>query len=606
MIFRNWVLENFPFIEDDFDALTDYELFSKVVGYMRESLEKVNAFQKDIDIFTAKLNEFEHYFDNLDVTEEVNAKLDEMVEDGTMTELIAEYLQLQTTYTYDTVADLKLADNLVNGMFARTSGYASYNDGSGAYYKIRSVTVDDTVDDGFIVGLADNTLVAELIIDGDLKISTLGIGDNATTNTTILQSALAYIQDNHHDKQLVIDKSFSVNTIDFTDVNSVMMVGKNRQTGITVIGADNVGITLNTNLNSFKNLRFKTSNNITLFNITGKYNRFENVSIYGGNSDTARGVYINNVWSNSFVNCDIREFKENVYLDNTCNYTLFDNCVIIASDTSSGNNIYVAGGANIVFSKCEIEKGNANIYINGGIVNIDSCYIEGASGSYAIKLLGGQTNFTNNFFSNSKIAKYTDNQLTLSHNIVKKTNASDYLLYPLESNIGYLVIDNNMLVGDTGYITNVDSANNPLACVRYFNGSVWAQATKDNYMYVNQNNIYTVSPAGRNYVYIKENEFLKGGPTSTLPTINDLMPAGITYGDRNVNKLLFLNKNVNKWYDSLGNTPVAKRSSIPGSGTYAVGDIVWNSTPSAGGNIGWVCVTAGTPGTWKSFGSISS
>lgn len=36
------------------------------------------------------------------------------------------------------------------------------------------------------------------------------------------------------------------------------------------------------------------------------------------------------------------------------------------------------------------------------------------------------------------------------------------------------------------------------------------------------------------------------------------------------------------------------------------GDIVYNATPSAGGTFGWICVTAGTPGTWKTFGAISA
>ncbi|AUS02990.1 pectin lyase fold/virulence factor [Vibrio phage 2.275.O._10N.286.54.E11] len=35
-----------------------------------------------------------------------------------------------------------------------------------------------------------------------------------------------------------------------------------------------------------------------------------------------------------------------------------------------------------------------------------------------------------------------------------------------------------------------------------------------------------------------------------------------------------------------------------------VGDIIWKLTPTAGGSIGKVCVTAGSPGTWKDFGSI--
>lgn len=41
-------------------------------------------------------------------------------------------------------------------------------------------------------------------------------------------------------------------------------------------------------------------------------------------------------------------------------------------------------------------------------------------------------------------------------------------------------------------------------------------------------------------------------------------------------------------------------------GTHNVGDRVWNSTPTAGAFIGWVCVTAGTPGTWRGFGLIET
>ena len=43
----------------------------------------------------------------------------------------------------------------------------------------------------------------------------------------------------------------------------------------------------------------------------------------------------------------------------------------------------------------------------------------------------------------------------------------------------------------------------------------------------------------------------------------------------------------------------------PTTGTWARGDKVWNTSTLAGGNVGWVCTTAGTPGTWKSFGTIA-
>ncbi len=44
---------------------------------------------------------------------------------------------------------------------------------------------------------------------------------------------------------------------------------------------------------------------------------------------------------------------------------------------------------------------------------------------------------------------------------------------------------------------------------------------------------------------------------------------------------------------------------IPSSGSYNKGDIVWNDNPTSSGYVGWICLTAGTPGNWKAFGQIS-
>lgn len=62
-------------------------------------------------------------------------------------------------------------------------------------------------------------------------------------------------------------------------------------------------------------------------------------------------------------------------------------------------------------------------------------------------------------------------------------------------------------------------------------------------------------------------------------------------------------------------TPIAGRgmrqyygTAIPtGSGiAYVPGDIVWNSNVIAGGTLGWVCTTAGAPGTWKAISGIAA
>lgn len=47
-------------------------------------------------------------------------------------------------------------------------------------------------------------------------------------------------------------------------------------------------------------------------------------------------------------------------------------------------------------------------------------------------------------------------------------------------------------------------------------------------------------------------------------------------------------------------------SSVPASGEWARGDIVYNANPSAGGFLGWTCTAGGTPGTWKAFGAIEA
>jgi hypothetical protein len=46
-------------------------------------------------------------------------------------------------------------------------------------------------------------------------------------------------------------------------------------------------------------------------------------------------------------------------------------------------------------------------------------------------------------------------------------------------------------------------------------------------------------------------------------------------------------------------------TAAPTTGTWKRGDIVVNTTPSAGGTPGWVCTTAGTPGTWKAMANVA-
>jgi hypothetical protein len=43
---------------------------------------------------------------------------------------------------------------------------------------------------------------------------------------------------------------------------------------------------------------------------------------------------------------------------------------------------------------------------------------------------------------------------------------------------------------------------------------------------------------------------------------------------------------------------------FPTSGTWNIGDMVYNTSPVSSGYSGWVCTASGSPGTWKGFGLI--
>ena len=49
----------------------------------------------------------------------------------------------------------------------------------------------------------------------------------------------------------------------------------------------------------------------------------------------------------------------------------------------------------------------------------------------------------------------------------------------------------------------------------------------------------------------------------------------------------------------------AAGEAAPTYGSFTQGDIVWNTKPTPGGWIGWVCIGSGTPGTWIQFGEVA-
>lgn len=97
--FRFWCQKVLPLVYDD--SLSYYELLCKVVNYLNNTIQDVNTLAQDVSDIAEAYTQLEayvnDYFDNLDVQQEINNKLDEMAESGTLTALIEPYLEPRLT-----------------------------------------------------------------------------------------------------------------------------------------------------------------------------------------------------------------------------------------------------------------------------------------------------------------------------------------------------------------------------------------------------------------------------------------------------------------------------------------------------------------------------
>jgi len=198
--FKWFVLENFPFIEADFDALTEWQVFCKLGKEINKIIDSQNLVGEQAENVTNAFIELQNYvnnyFKNLDVQDEINNKLNEMAESGQLTDIIAQYLQLAGILAYDTKNDMKNASNLTKGSICKTLGDDVYNDGKGNFYKIRTITSNDVVDNINIVALQiSDTLIAEKIPNYYINKNTTDI-NNINNNINNKEKGLIAISRN--------------------------------------------------------------------------------------------------------------------------------------------------------------------------------------------------------------------------------------------------------------------------------------------------------------------------------------------------------------------------------------------------------------------------
>ena len=377
--FKWFVLENFPFIEGDFEAINNYRLFSKVVEYLNEMKDNVNNFGQ-------LLEEFSNYFDNLDVQDEINNKLDEMVEQGTLQEIIADYLNSKAIFGFDTVNDMKQATNLIDGSYAKTLGFYSKNDGGMATYKIRTITNDDVLDNITIIPIGENNLIAELIIENTMSPEMFGAkGNNQDDDFVFLNKMFS-----SNCKNIIMNNNYKVGSL--LNIENKFIKGK----GTIYFNEDTTGNIelINTFIDGINLIAPCTSNNIYHYVLSGNNFEIKNsliegiIGIYNARNKSIENINVNN--------CTIKGMYRDISLLGLVNNITIEKCkfsrdynyttpvtpdqhvYLYSNNTNSNivdNNFINCRGSNITikncyFGKCAVGKRDL-ILINFNNITVD-------------------------------------------------------------------------------------------------------------------------------------------------------------------------------------------------------------------------------------------
>ena len=92
---NTWGINNFPFLESDFDKLTNYGMMMKLMKAMNDVISNQNLVETDMNnlfnAFTELQTYINNYFDTLDLQDEVDNKLDEMASNGQLESIFSSY-----------------------------------------------------------------------------------------------------------------------------------------------------------------------------------------------------------------------------------------------------------------------------------------------------------------------------------------------------------------------------------------------------------------------------------------------------------------------------------------------------------------------------------
>ena len=457
--FKWFVLENFPFIEADFDALTEWQLFCKLGKEINKIVNSTNTLGTQVETLTDYVS---NYFDNLDVQDEINNKLNEMVKDGTLQEIITEYLNIKGLLCFNTVNDMKEATNLIDGSFAMTYGYYTINDGGKGIYKIRTVTNQDVENDGNIIALNNTSLIAELITNQAILEQFGAKGDGITDDTVAIQNCITYAKTNNLLLTCSKNKTFIVNQI--LDISNLYVDFK-KATFITTNEQLEYLFYINSNNKNYaiKNIKINSNNILdTAFLIdnarTININNIDiyNIKSYGIKVNNGYEIYIKNIYATSQIENSIGiELNAS---DCDISYVVMTNVHKCFRVTKGSN----------TFSHIHCWIGNSEL-INNSSMFIFNLTSEGTI--HMSNIYDDTFQYFINYTNNITCFLYLDNFEVQYNNSIYTSDKNSSILFNVQINqqTTYSNISNSFI---KGLGTNIESQNTQLTNINYFYGTV--------------------------------------------------------------------------------------------------------------------------------------
>lgn len=654
------------------DSLSYYEALCALNRFIQKNVvEVVNnnaAFSEKLKVQFDELKEFvDHYFDNLDVQEEINNKLDAMAESGELQEIITTYIQSNVTWTFDTVSDMQAATNLIDGSYARTLGYYSVKDGGDALYKIEESS--ETEDGGSVINLTGGLQAKLIPINGIVNVKQFGAkGDNSTYDTMAISNALAF-----NNKVEFAPATYKVTYLIFpanaTIYGNNAIINSLREDGVSGLNSFGSNSTINDlTINSLNNDRewnridLRDKHDITFNNC--KFSGFRHVS----DNPNAWALFMRSTQKVVLNKCYFENNTfQDVLIEVDCKDIVFNDCdgdhfyVDIEPGQNSTDVI-----ENVTFNRCNMYK--VHIYENflttTQILNLsfNDCKIS------TVVYDGGTTSFNNCIISvwepstsdNRSFAGSLEckQSLNLGKDLIQDnyfdsvclSNARSWWYVSYSNGINYRTGLTSVREDGTNYI--VLNPSNAAGTIWVSTPHITASAGdkfllrysgKANY----PNNAGWISEMGTIRFYNSSDEKLasitlsafraEAGSTTPKITQNALIqcPANTAYfvvhfrngrgGEASVSKLyletcqLFKLNERSQFTSEIPELPIRKyrtfhSNAIPSDNNnympYHVGDTMLYNDPATAGYIGATCVAEAEEGhyvgTWKKFGALES